>query len=110
MKRCLLLSIVAAILTLTLGTAYGDSEGGNLIYVSAATNGSHYAKSVPTEFYGTKGETRIYRVTKDQDELEHTFDWYSPRIYLQSNYRGTSVVRIGTVTVTSGTRARSARS
>jgi hypothetical protein len=80
---------------------HADSESGNWPFVAAATtdgttwHGGYYAKCVPTSIFGTDGETRIYRVEKDQDVLVHTYDWYSPRIYLSGVVKKVSVVRFG---------------
>ena len=88
---------VATLITafLLLPPAFADEEASNSVHVAAATNGRHYAKSIPAESYGSKGETRIYRVTKDQDELETTFNWFAGELFLQDTAWGTSVVRLG---------------
>jgi hypothetical protein len=68
-------------LALTPGAA--DQEGGNRAYVTASESGQFYAKSVPREAYGLEGSTRIYQVGSPDDVLLHTYDWYTPRIFLE---------------------------
>jgi hypothetical protein len=68
-------------LTLTVGDA--DQEAGNRSYVAASASGQFYAKSVPHEPYGLKGSTRIYQVGDPDDVLLHTYDWYTPQIFLE---------------------------
>lgn len=41
-----------------------------------------YAKSVPSEAYGQKGTTRIFRVSEDRDALICEYDWYASEIQL----------------------------
>ena len=58
--------------------------------------GSHYVKSVPSGAYDyIKGETSIYAVGSEGDELLHTFPWYSPRLELRRFGRDLSMVRFG---------------
>lgn len=87
--------LFAAILIILSPTAFADEEASNSVHVVSATYGTHYAKSIPAENSGTKGQTQIYRVTKDKDELEHTYDWFASQIYLQGTAKGTAVVRLG---------------
>jgi hypothetical protein len=61
----------------------GDQEAANQTYVTASKYGQFYAKSIPHERYGLKGITRIYQVTKAEDILIQTYDWYSPQIFLE---------------------------
>jgi hypothetical protein len=78
-----------------------DTESLNWIFVAASTtdgttwHGDRYAKCIPAESSGTNGVTRIYRVGKDQDVLEHTYNWYTTQIYLSGASEKTSVVRFG---------------
>jgi len=71
------------------------------IFVAASTtdgttgHGDRYAKCIPAHLFGTNGVTKIYRVGKDRDVLEHTYDWYSTQIYLSGANQKTSVVRFG---------------
>jgi hypothetical protein len=82
-------------------SAYADSEGPNSIYVVAsvtdgtAYRGDRYAKSVPAQSRGTDGRTHIYIAREGADQLEHTYDWYSPTVFLAGTSKGTSVVRFG---------------
>jgi len=58
-------------------------------------HGDRYAKCIPAGFSGTNGVTKIYRVGKDQDALEHTYPWYTTQIYVSGASEKTSVVRCG---------------
>ena len=81
--------------------APADDEASNVAHVVASSYGRCYAKSVPEEYYGSQGTTRIFRVEKDQDLPLHSFDWFSQRIYIACNVSdnktptGVSVVRFG---------------
>lgn len=81
--------------------ALADSEGGNFTYVAAATTdgtsyrGDRYAKCIPSGLFGTKGVTKILVAKPEQDVLLHSYDWYSPQIYLSTCNQKTSLVRFG---------------
>lgn len=90
----LLLSVYSS-LQLLAAVALGDDEASNRIYVQSSTYGSYYAKCIPDELYGTKGRTLLYQVRKGEDDLIHTFEWYSARVYLQHTAWGPSVIRLG---------------
>jgi hypothetical protein len=85
MRKGLLAALGGAVtlvwLTLTVGDA--DQEAGNRSYVAASASGQFYARSVPEESRGLKGHTRIYQVGDPDDVLLHTYDWYSPQIFLE---------------------------
>ena len=74
------LMVVAAVMA---QQAAGDSTGRNWVYVTASTtdgtayHGDRYAKCIPAEDSGSKGKTRVYRVTADEDVLEDEYDWYA---------------------------------
>ena len=78
-----------------------DSEASNVPHVAASDYGRCYAKSIPEEWHGQKGTTRVYRVGADADTLAHTFDWFSQRIHIECNVSppsgpvGIAVVRFG---------------
>jgi hypothetical protein len=78
-------------LTLTAGDA--DQEGGNRTHVTASESGQFYAKSMPLAPYGLEGSTRIYQVGDPDDLLLHTYDWYTPRIFLEG-FAGTRDVYV----------------
>jgi hypothetical protein len=82
-------------LTLFSSNARADSEAPNVTYVQSGEIGNCYAKSIPTEFYGSKGTTRIYLVREKDDELAFTFDWYARQIALLNTSKGVAVIRIG---------------
>jgi hypothetical protein len=88
-------------LALVANPVLADQESRNWIRVTAsvtdgtAYHGDRYAKSIPDEDSGTKGRTRIYRVGRDEDTLEHEFDWYAITVHLCGTSDGTSVVRMG---------------
>jgi hypothetical protein len=96
--KILLPLLLTAVFILPL---WADQEASNIPVVRSGQWGRVYAKSIPSENYGTKGITKIYRTGKDTDTLETTFQWYSNKIYLQANMvnpkggYGTSVVRFG---------------
>ncbi len=79
----------------------GDQEAGNSPHVTASDYGRCYAKSVPEEYYGEKGVTKVFMVGSEADRLVHTFDWFSQSLYLACNVSdsktpvGVSVVRLG---------------
>lgn len=73
---CLALFAFCAIL-IASPSAQAYSRGGNRPYVQSMEGGAFYAKCVPDEKEGSKGETKIYRVGKEQDELVDTYNWYS---------------------------------
>jgi hypothetical protein len=75
--------------------ASANDIASNTFYVSAAAHGTCYAKSIPSDHYGTKGRTQIFGATETTDNLLFTFDWYSQNLYLQGIYWGISVVRFG---------------
>jgi hypothetical protein len=77
------------------GQAIADQEASNSVYIRAGTHGRLYAKCIPEEGYGSKGQTRIYLVRRETDELQFTFDWYANDLQLQGTALGTSVVRFG---------------
>ena len=73
---------------------YADQEASNTLYVTA--EGAWYAKSIPSERYGTRGKTLVYLAGEKTDSLQYTFDWYSPwKLYLRQWGYGVSVIRFG---------------
>jgi hypothetical protein len=80
-------------LTLLCSPARADEEIAKYPYVQSI--GNYYVKSVPSDSSGTKGTTRIYRVTDKNDEIVHTFDWYAPQLALQRTDKGILLVRHG---------------
>ena len=98
-KRVLLL--VGGVLLAGLVPAKGDTESENWIFVEAATTdgttsrGGYYAKCIPAELSGTNGVTKIYRVGRNEDTLEFTYDWYSARVSISGASEKVSVVRFG---------------
>src|SRR5687767_10766941 len=80
---------------LVAAPAGADQEAPSGPRVTASKHGDRYAKSVPDDRWGTKGRTRVYRVERDADTLEHEFDWYAGTIHLRHINGGTSVVRFG---------------
>jgi len=96
-----LLRILCALCCLVAVHSQADQEAPNRTFVTASTtdgttsHGDRYAKCIPRETSGTNGVTKIYRVTNDKDVLEHTYNWYSPQVYLSGASEKTSVVRFG---------------
>lgn len=78
-----------------------DQEAGNTVHVVTSSYGRCYAKSVPTERYGDRGVTKVYRVGDEKDIEIASFDWFSQRIFLECNVSddkspvGLAVVRFG---------------
>lgn len=93
---CLLLALLSAPFS-----ALADDEASNWAHVQSAEYGRCYLKSVPAEHYGSKGQTFVYSVTAQADQLLVTYPWYSKQIWLNcavSNGKsatGISVVRRG---------------
>ena len=85
------------------GAAAADQEAGNRAHVAVGAYGRCYAKSVPDDTYVDRhrGRTRLYRVTRQDDELLAELDWFAQRIHLDCNVCadagscGISVVRLG---------------
>lgn len=80
--------------------AAADQEAGNIPHVRAGTHGRCYAKSVPEEYWGQRGVTRLYRVAEGADVLIASFPWYSQELRLHCNISrngrlGASLVRFG---------------
>ncbi len=92
-------TICIALLAAT--TAAADDEASNRTHIRTDQWGHCFAKSVPSEYYGSKGTTKIYSVRPGDDTLLHTFDWYASEIYLNcvvgraDDQLGVSVVRLG---------------
>ncbi len=101
MRLSPLLAFVAAALAMAWPLPAGaDEEASNIPYVVAGTYGRCYAKSVPDDYYGERGFTRVYRVERERDELADSYPWFSPRLFLQCNMSrngdiGASLVRFG---------------
>ena len=78
-----------------------DQEASNVAHVVASEYGRCYAKSVPEEYYGSKGTTHVFRVEDGRDIPLHRFDWFSQRISIACNVSdnktpvGVSVVQFG---------------
>ena len=92
-----ILTLVA--LMLLAGPVRADEEMANGPYIAVDVSGSCYAKSTPSESYGSMGSTGVYRVTAGADTLLETYPWYSRRIHLQCNtpgvQGGVSIVQFG---------------
>ncbi|MGH6931838.1 MAG: hypothetical protein ACREEE_05325, partial [Dongiaceae bacterium] len=76
--------IVAA--TLSIGAAaLADQEASNSPHAQSDSFGRCYAKSLPDQYYGDAGQTRVYQVERDQDLLLDHYDWFAQQLYLQCN-------------------------
>ena len=96
--RIVIQSLVLLLLTPLLCIA--DSTRPNTPIVAAGNDGTCYAKSVPSEFMGQKGTTKIYIVGTLKDSVTDSYNWYSDEIYISCkawiNGRSeTTVVRMG---------------
>ena len=63
--------------------AVADQEASNTPHVKTSKYGHFYAKSVPSERYGSAGRTMVYRVTDSEDVLLHTYPWFASRLFLE---------------------------
>jgi hypothetical protein len=96
-----LIGIFCGLCLLGAVRSHADTESLNWIFVAASTtdgttwHGDRYAKCIPDGSSGINGVTKIYRVEKDRDVLEHTYGWYTTQIYLSGASEKTSVVRFG---------------
>jgi hypothetical protein len=82
------------------GVAQADQEASNIPHVQSSTYGRCYAKSVPDDYWGEKGITRLYGAEPERDRLIATYPWFSQQLYLQCNMSrnariGASLVRFG---------------
>jgi hypothetical protein len=72
-----------------------DEERRNFVYVKASESGRSYARGIPADSSGSKGETRVYSVSKEGDTLDAVYPWYSQRgVYLYET-SGIAIVRRG---------------
>lgn len=98
-----LITYAATLLALSIAQpAHADDEASNRAYVAASQYGNCYAKSIPSEGYGTAGQTHVYSVERDADRLVQTYDWFAPQLRLECNVSGAnggpvglSIVQIG---------------
>jgi len=86
---CLLLMVIE------VSSVCADDEASNVVYVKTSKYGRYYAKCIPAEYYGTRGETRVYMVRDGDDKLLDSYPWYSQEVYLREMVGGISVVRMG---------------
>ena len=93
--------LIGIALTAVAVAVRADSEAPNTAHVAASEYGRCYVKSVPDDWHGQKGTTRVYQVGAAEDTLLHTFDWFSQRIHIEcfvsppSGPVQTAVVRFG---------------
>jgi hypothetical protein len=83
--------VLFLILTIYSGYVCADQEASNRVYVTSSEWGQFYAKSIPSDSYGTKGKTIIFRVEKDIDTEIITYDWYSTQIFIASSFDDSQV-------------------
>lgn len=74
---------------------HADSEAPNFPNVQVSPDGLYYSKSVPAEVSGTRGQTKVFRVSLKKDVFINKFDWYSPKIFLQTAQDGFYLARPG---------------
>jgi len=63
--------------------AWADEEAANVSHVAIDAFGRCYAKSVPTESYGSAGTTKVYAVDAGEDRLVDSYSWYAGTLHLQ---------------------------
>lgn len=101
MNTRMVLTVALGFCLLLIFPVMADSEGRNWAFVQSSETdgtswrGDRYAKCIPAGRSGTQGRTLIYKVGEERDEWLHSFDWYTPTIYLAGAANGTSVVRLG---------------
>ncbi len=71
-----------------------DDEVSNRPVVRSSEYGTMYAKSVPQEYYGQIGKTRVYLVGKESDVFVCEYGWYAGEIYMGGE-GGNTLVRFG---------------
>lgn len=59
-----------------------DEEDANRTYIQTNSDGVYYAKSIPEKGSRVSGKTKVYQVNPESDLLIETYDFYSPKIYL----------------------------
>lgn len=99
MRTAAAVQVLLALLAVA-APARADEEASNIPHVQSGTYGRCYAKSVPEDLWGERGETRLYEVGADRDRLVATFPWFSQQLRLQCNMSrngriGASLVRFG---------------
>lgn len=72
-------------LMLLAAPAHADEEASNTPRVFTDEWGGCYAKSVPDDYHGQDGTTRVYAVQEGDDKLIATHDWYTQRIDMLCN-------------------------
>lgn len=93
--------VIAVALLISAQSAAADDEAANRSYVAASEYGNCYARSRPSESYGTSGQTIVYSVEEDGDRVAYTYNWFAPQMRLECNVAGpsneisTSVVQFG---------------
>ena len=75
-------------------SAMADKEATNAPVLRCSESGRGYAKSIPEDAYGQKGQTRVYRVSRDDDVLMWEYDWYAREIYI-GGFADATLVRFG---------------
>jgi hypothetical protein len=96
MSKFKIVFCICLLLTVSGGSSVcADDEGANDVYVRSSKYGRYYAKCIPAEHYGTRGETRIYIVRDGDDQLLYTYPWYSRQVYLLEISGRLSLVRMG---------------
>ncbi len=96
--RLLLFSIT---LVSSASVALADQEAGNVANVSAGPYGRCYAKSIPDHDVDPQsglrqqGRTDVLRVSRGQDELVESYDWFSGRIFVLCHPIGNTIIRLG---------------
>ena len=88
--RCVLPAVFVALVSAAIGP---------LPYpvVRSTRSGAVYAKSVPGEREGQKGQTRVFWVRADRDIMVGEYDWYAKEIYVTADLAAVNhtLVRFG---------------
>lgn len=74
--------LLALGMLLAAGTASADDEASNRPVVRSSEYGICFARSTPCEDWGSSGETLVYFVGLDEDEVIARYDWFSSEIHL----------------------------
>ncbi len=88
------LCLYTVLLAVMAKAVLADQEASNRPVVRASQYGAVYAKSVPFDYYGQEGVTRVYCVGEDEDTLIAEYDWFANEIYMGGSGDAT-LVRFG---------------
>ena len=71
-----LVSVSLILLTLSARSIMACCEGENYPTVQSALDGTYYVRSIPSEDFGDKGHTQVFKVTRDTDQIMDEYPVY----------------------------------